>query len=285
LGLGQETAVRAVPAPGGRSEADLPPPAVPADTYDAKYFLEVCAGSEQWRRSDGAEMDAMYDGLVRLAGVSHGERVVDIGSGRGELLVAAARAGAELTTGVEYSTAAVKLACQTLERHGVCGPAHVVAGDARALPLHDGMADVVTMCDVVEHLTPDELACSLAEVRRVLRPGGRVFIHTFPTRTIYNTTYRALRCILGRWRRWPRDPRSEHERLMHVNEQTLSSLRRALRRAGFIAIDVRRGQWVHVDFLPSQWTKALFHLLADRRLTRRLAIADLFATAYERLDS
>jgi ubiquinone/menaquinone biosynthesis C-methylase UbiE len=277
LGLGN--GVVPARAAGPASERTLAPPAVSPDVYDEDYFLEVCAGSTEWRRSGGAESAGVYQGLARLAGIAPGETLVDIGTGRGELLVAALDAGAARAVGVEYSEAAVDLARRTLAASGVGDRAEVLLCDARAAPLPESSADVVTFCDVVEHLTPDELAAAFAEARRLLRPGGRAFVHTFPTRTIYDVTYRSLRLLLGRWRRWPRDPRNEYERVMHVNEQTRLSLRRALRSAGFTSVDVRLGDAVYVEFLPSERVKQLYRRLATHRLTRPLAVANLFATA------
>jgi SAM-dependent methyltransferase len=46
------------------------------------------------------------------------------------------------------------------------------------LPAADASVDVVTMIELVEHLTPDDSATLLAEVRRVLRPGGRLILTT-----------------------------------------------------------------------------------------------------------
>ena len=259
--------------------ASCAPPAVPPDVYDEDYFLDVCAGSKEWRASAGAEASGVYEGLVGLAGLAPGDTLIDIGTGRGELLVAALDAGATRAVGVEYSEAAVALARRTLAIRGVGDRAGVLHCDARAVPLPAGAADVVTFCDVVEHLTPDELADALGEANRLLRPGGRVFVHTFPTRTIYDVTYRTLRIVLGRWRRWPRDPRNEHERTMHVNEQTRSSLRRALHHTGFDPVDVWRGDAVYVDFLPGERAKHLYRRLAAHRPTRPLAVANLFASA------
>lgn len=57
---------------------------------------------------------------------------------------------------------------------GYCGQAKVF-GDAAALPIASGCADVVTLLDVLEHLGEPERA--VAEVRRILRPGGVCLIH------------------------------------------------------------------------------------------------------------
>jgi cyclopropane fatty-acyl-phospholipid synthase-like methyltransferase len=229
--------------------AALPPPAVPPDAYDEHYYRQVCAGADAWRASDGAEADPLYEGALRLAGLRAGEVVVDVGCGRGELVAVAARLGAARAVGIEYAAAAVALARETLAAADARATAEVLEADARALPFETGTIDLVTMLDVVEHLAPAELAAALLEARRVLRPGGRVFIHTMPNALIFRVTYRFQRLL---HRSWPANPRTEHERRMHVNEQTRGSLRRALRHAGFAAPDVWLGQWVRTDL----WARA-----------------------------
>jgi SAM-dependent methyltransferase len=146
------------------------------------------------------------------------------------------------------------------------------------VPLDGGCADLVTLLDVVEHLSPDELAAALGEAHRLLRPRGRLFLHTFPTSTYYAVTYRALRLALGRGA-WPADPRNAFEHAMHVNEQSARRLRRALRASGFARPRVWHGAWVHDGVLPSARARRIVHALAARRLTRPLGAADLWALA------
>jgi SAM-dependent methyltransferase len=260
--------------------ASLPPPAVPPEAYDEHYYRHVSAGADAWRASAGAAPDPLYEGALRLAGLATGELVVDVGCGRGELLAVALRMGARGAIGIEYAPAAVELARATLAAAGADASAQVRAGDARALPVDDASADLVTMLDVVEHLTPDELGAALREAHRVLRPGGRLFVHTLPNATIYRVTYRLQRFARpGRWRTWAADPRNEHELRMHVNEQTVGGLRRALRRAGFEGPEVWLGQWVHTTFVPDARAARLYHRLAARRLTRVFGAGDIWARA------
>jgi ubiquinone/menaquinone biosynthesis C-methylase UbiE len=251
----------------------LEPPAVPPEAYDEHYYRHVNIGADAWRESDGLSPDPLYAGALRLAGLRAGEDVVDVGCGRGELLVEAVRLGASSAVGVEYAPAAMALARSTVERAG--DRASVVQADARALPLADRSADLVTMIDVVEHLRPDELSPALSEARRVLRPGGRIFIHTMPNALIFRVTYRVLRLA---HRGWPANPRTEHERRMHVGEQTRRSLRRALRDAGFASEEVWLGRWVRTDFVPPR-AGAFYERLAAHRLTAPLGVADLWARA------
>ena len=255
-------------------------PQVDAAAYTEAYYRESCGGAEVWQESGGTEIDPLYLGSLMKAGLPKDEVVVDIGTGRGELLVAALRVGATRAIGIEYSPDAVALAKRTLAAHETGDAAQVVLADARALPVADATADLVTMLDVVEHLTEPELDAAYAEALRILKPGGRILIHTLPSRTLYEVTYRLQRALVpGRRRTWPKDPRRPLEREMHVGEQTLGSLRRGLRRAGFADVRVEPGAWIHNDFVPSERARRLYPRLAKRRLTRWLGAADLWAQA------
>ena len=260
--------------------ADLPEPAVSPEEYDRDYYLECCAGAPEWRESEGRRASGLYSGMLSLAGLAAGESVVDIGTGRGELIAAAIELGADRATGVDYSPSAVELARHTLAARGLDGRAAVVLADARTIPLDDGGADLVTMLDVVEHLDRAELALALSEALRLLRPGGRLLVHTMPNRLVYDVTYRLQRALWPpRWSGWPKDPRRDVERTMHVNEQTLRSLTRTLARAGFVEVRGSYGQWLHTAFVPSERARRLYHRLAARRLTAPLGVIDLFAHA------
>ena len=256
----------------------LPDPVVPAAAYDEAYYLGACMGHAEWSANPGAPIHGTYTYALLWAGLTAGETLVDIGTGRGELLALAMQSGAARAIGLEYSEAAVALAHRTLAAQRVDG-AQVLLADARAIPLDDGTADLVTLLDVVEHLSPDELARALREARRILRPGGRVVVHTFPNRLVYDVTYRLQRlAVPGRRARWPADPRGPLERSMHVNEQTRGSLRRALRSAGFRDVGVSFGELVHDAIVPQDdaGARTLMHRLAAHRATWPLGRADLW---------
>ncbi|MDY7102785.1 MAG: class I SAM-dependent methyltransferase, partial [Actinomycetota bacterium] len=93
-------------------------------------------------------------------------RVLDVGAGEGQVArLAAALGDPELVVGVDPTRAQMEEA----QRRGG-GPSYLRAG-AAALPFADGAFDTVVACLVFEHVT--EVDEALAEVGRVLEPGGR----------------------------------------------------------------------------------------------------------------
>lgn len=99
-------------------------------------------------------------------------RVLDVGCGAGFLTNELARRGHQVT-GLDASDTSLEVAA----RHDPTGTVTYVAGDAYALPFADAEFDVVSAMDFLEHV--DRPAQVIAEMARVLRPGGLFFFHTF----------------------------------------------------------------------------------------------------------
>ena len=62
--------------------------------------------------------------------------------------------------------------------------------DATRLAFRPETFDAATMLDFVEHVNQPDLEAALGEVRRALRPGGRLIIHTSPNRLFEDVIYR-----------------------------------------------------------------------------------------------
>lgn len=101
-----------------------------------------------------------------------GARVLDVGCGAGFLSNHLAREGFDVT-GLDASQASIEVAA----RHDVTGQAQYLLGDALSLPFPDACFDAVCAMDFLEHV--EDPAKAVAEMARVLRPGGTFFFHTF----------------------------------------------------------------------------------------------------------
>ncbi len=113
----------------------------------------------------------LTDRLADLAGIGLGDRVVDVACGRGTTVIHLSRTRGCQVLGVEYSARQVAMA-RKAAADARAPRATFVEGDAERLPLADAGADVV-LCECSVCLFPDK-AAALREMRRVLRPGGRL---------------------------------------------------------------------------------------------------------------
>ena len=123
--------------------------------YDAMNRTMTLGLDQRWRRATVAAV------------VEPGDRVLDACCGTGDLAVAASRAGARVT-GLDFSE-------RMLERaRGKSAEVEWVQGDAQQLPFEDASFDAATVGFGVRNL--EDLERGLAELRRILRPGGRLAI-------------------------------------------------------------------------------------------------------------
>jgi demethylmenaquinone methyltransferase / 2-methoxy-6-polyprenyl-1,4-benzoquinol methylase len=126
-----------------------------APVYDAMNRVMTAGLDVRWRR------------LAAAAVVRKGDRVLDAACGTGDLAIADAKAGAGHVTGLDFSE-------QMLARARRKAPLEWVQGDMLALPFGDATFDAATVGFGVRNVADLELA--LRELRRVLRPGGRLAI-------------------------------------------------------------------------------------------------------------
>lgn len=127
------------------------------------------------------EREALLD-LVALKG---NEQLLDVGCGRGLLLVGAAKrlssghaTGLDLWSQEDLSGNKPEATLENARREGVAERVSVETGDMRKMPFPDNAFDVV-VSNVAIHNIYDRpgRAQAMAEIARVLRPGGRLLIH------------------------------------------------------------------------------------------------------------
>ena len=115
-----------------------------------------------------AGLDVRWRKLAAQSAVRQGDRVLDAACGTGDLALADLAAGARHVTGLDFSAGMLERA----RRKGAA--VEWVQGDMLALPFADETFDAATVGFGVRNVSDLELA--LTELRRVLRPGGRLAI-------------------------------------------------------------------------------------------------------------
>jgi demethylmenaquinone methyltransferase/2-methoxy-6-polyprenyl-1,4-benzoquinol methylase len=126
-----------------------------APVYDVMNRVMTAGLDRRWRK------------LAAEAAVRPGDRVLDACCGTGDLALAAERAGGKVV-GLDFSEPMLERARRKSD--GV----EWVRGDLTALPFDDGSFDAATVGFGIRNVP--ELETGLRELRRVLRPGGRLAV-------------------------------------------------------------------------------------------------------------
>jgi ubiquinone/menaquinone biosynthesis C-methylase UbiE len=187
--------------------------------------------------------------LARAAlAAAPGERILDVGCGPGffsaELLAEVGESGS--VTGVDNSPAMLALAARRCAGHD---NVELLEGEAGSLPVPDESFDAALAVQVIEYVADVEGA--LAELRRALRPGGRVLVWDIDWDTVSVHA----------------EDRERNERVMRAWDEHLAhrtvprTLAGELRAAGFAEVDMRAHAFAPLGHDPDSWAAALVPFL------------------------
>ena len=157
-------------------------------TYSAALFGEDAYGEPV--AAGGLLADAQrrkIDRLLDLAGVGPSSRVLEIGTGWGELAIRAAARGAQVLT-VTLSEEQRALAAERIERAGLAGRAVVKLRDYRQVT---GRFDAILSVEMIEAVGARYWPDYFASLNRLLAPGGRIGLQsiTMPHRRMMATRH------------------------------------------------------------------------------------------------
>ncbi len=163
-----------------------------APRYDLLNHLLSAGLDRRWRRRAIDE--------IRL---SPGARVLDLCTGTGDLAVAAVQQGTGVSVvGVDFAGQMLTLARRKTRELELEPSIRLVRGDATRIPLADACCDAATIGFGIRNVVDPPKA--LADIARVLRPGGRLAILEFGeprvpgVRTLYSWYFRYLLPLVGR---------------------------------------------------------------------------------------
>ena len=208
--------------------------------YTKDYYLNDCTGFNEFKISFGKILELRFAELIKYFDIKANTRVLDIGCGRGEMVFYAAGKGAE-AIGVDYSKDAINLAklAQKRQQKDIQNKTEFFFMDAKKLEFRSSSFDLIIMTDVVEHLYPEELELAFKEIKRVLKPKGKLIIHTAPNKLFNDLFYKFYSypissLLIFIWNLFtkekypniakPSEIRTESHAIMHINEPTYFSL-------------------------------------------------------------
>lgn len=169
-----------------------------ADRYDLITRVLSYGQDSRWKRR-----------LVDLASAAPGIRALDLATGTGDIAFALARTGADVV-GVDLTFRMIELAIakSTGRPRSAASEPRFLVGDMTALPFPSASFDIVTTGYGLRNV-PD-LSSAIEEIRRVLKPGGRMLSLDFnrPQHPLVRRTYFIYLHVVGGMLGWilHRDP-------------------------------------------------------------------------------
>jgi arsenite methyltransferase len=229
--------------------------------FDEKIAAQL---EEVYRRRDILRRRAI---VGKALSASPGERVADVGCGPGfyvlELLEQVGPEGA--VVGLDASPQMLAVAGRRCQGHQNVS---FLEADATSLPLGDGGFDAVLTVQVLEYV--DDVDAALAELLRVLRPGGRLVAWAvdWATLSLHSTDPERTRRVLHAW-----DDHLAHRSL----PRTLAP---RLRATGFGDVAMTAHAFATAEFTPEAYGVSLLPLMRDY-VAGRAGVSEVEAQAWE----
>ena len=145
--------------------------------HSAKFSRDYFEQIEQWRYWDQPFIHSFAQ-FTRY----HGKRVLEVGFGAGTDLVQWLRAGARVS-GIDLTEEALANVRHRIQVYGLPQPESLQVGDAENLPFPTNTFDLGYSWGVLHHTPNTEKA--LAELVRVVRPGGEIKVMLYNRRGMY----------------------------------------------------------------------------------------------------
>lgn len=187
---------------------------IDANVYSKEYFLKINDG---WGEFGEGKLGLRFLKAISLANMEFsGKNVLDIGFGRGELLVYLAKRAK--CYGIDYSKASVEIATKVAKKNKI--KINLEQKDIAELDFPKGYFDAIFMLDIVEHLTDEQLKICFDKVFKILSPKGVFIVHTMPNKFLASPFY-----LLSKLTGTERGINKE----VHINEQTPFSLKNKLK--------------------------------------------------------
>ena len=112
--------------------------------------------------------------VVALVKEGNAEKVLDIATGTGDLVIMMAKSGIDDVTGLDISPGMLNIGIQKVKDEGLKAKVDMIIGDSEQLPFDEGTFDAVTVAFGVRNF--ENLELGLKEILRVLKPKGSLTV-------------------------------------------------------------------------------------------------------------
>lgn len=139
--------------------------------------------------------------LKRVKTIKH-DSILDVATGTGDLAILLSKANPEKIVGLDLSAGMLAVGEKKVEKANLSNLISMQQGDSENLPFEDESFDVVTVAFGVRNF--ENLEKGLAELHRVLKTGGRLFVlefsqpQKFPFKQVYRFYFKNILPTLGK---------------------------------------------------------------------------------------
>lgn len=149
-----------------------------SEKYDLLNRILSMGIDVQWRKK-----------VVKSVQRSKPQRILDIATGTGDLAIQMAKATDAKITGFDLSAGMLEVGKKKIAKENLSERIEMIQGDAEKMPFDNDVFDVITVAFGVRNF--EHLNVGLAEIHRVLKPGGKFIIlefsqpESFPMKQLY----------------------------------------------------------------------------------------------------
>ena len=113
--------------------------------------------------------------FIQQINPSVSENILDFGTGTAEIAILLKQAAPQANiTAIDIDPKVLEIAKRKITSKNVV--VKIIEYDGKVFPLSSNYFDKVVSCLVFHHLSPEQKALALAEIFRVLKPGGKIYI-------------------------------------------------------------------------------------------------------------
>jgi 2-polyprenyl-3-methyl-5-hydroxy-6-metoxy-1,4-benzoquinol methylase len=173
-----------------------------------------------------------------LPRINKNTRILDVGCGKGDFALALSTHNVDAVIGIDFSEESISAANTSLNSSNLpCQFFHCDASDLK----HEFQFDFITLNDVFEHLSDDELSNLFINLKNLLSKNGEIIIHTpnglalcnDTDRTLFSLFYKTYYQLFKNWKGQERTAEQIYYDQVHINIKSYPQIKRFLKNLGF----------------------------------------------------